>query len=104
MHGYSYSKSDCDNCVYHRRLLDSSFIYLLLCTNDMLIAVKSMSLIKKLKAQLSIEFEMDLGAAKKINFGYGDSQALIYKQIIFVIEKLYEKCALSILVCRKARQ
>ena len=49
-HGYSRSKYD--SCVYHRKLNDGSFIYLLLYVGDMLIAAKEMSKVDKLKAQL----------------------------------------------------
>jgi len=64
-HGYSRNKYD--NCVYHRKLNDGSFVYLLLYTDDMLITTKDMSKVDKLKAQLKQEFEMkDLIAAKKI--------------------------------------
>ena len=64
---YGYSRSKYDSCVYHRKLHDGSFVYLLLCVYDMLIAAKNMSEVDKLKAQLEQEFEMkDLEAAKKI--------------------------------------
>ena len=64
-HGYSRSKYD--SCVYHRKSLEGSFIYLFLYVDDMLIASKSMQEINRLKSQLSATFEMkDLGAAKKI--------------------------------------
>ena len=56
-----------DSCVYFRKLTDSSFMYLLLYVDDMLIAAKNLSEIYTLKMQLSSEFEIkDLGAAKKI--------------------------------------
>ncbi|KAG8472415.1 hypothetical protein CXB51_035361 [Gossypium anomalum] len=46
---------------------DGSFVYLLLYIDDMLIAAKDKGEIRKVKAQLSEEFEMkDLGPAKKI--------------------------------------
>ncbi|KAL6321033.1 hypothetical protein AAG906_012015 [Vitis piasezkii] len=46
---------------------DSSFIFLLLYVDDMLIVVKSMVEVNKLKSLLSKEFDMkDLGATKKI--------------------------------------
>ena len=62
-----FIRSSYDSCVYHRKLSDDSFIYLLLYVDDMLIAAKSMSQVNILKKQLSDEFEMkDLGAAKKI--------------------------------------
>ena len=67
MLGHGYSRSDYDNCVCHKKLLDGSFVNLLLFVDGMLIASKSISGIKKLKSQLSGEFEMkDLGVAKKI--------------------------------------
>ena len=46
--------------------IEGSTIYLLLYVDDMLIAAKDKKEIAKLKAQLNNEFEMDLGAAKKI--------------------------------------
>lgn len=53
--------------MYHKKLEDGSYIYLLLYVDDMLIAAKNMSDIHALKKQLGDEFEMkDLGAAKKI--------------------------------------
>ena len=47
-HGYSRSKYD--SCVYHRKLNDGSFVYLLLYVDDMLIAAKYISEVDKLKA------------------------------------------------------
>ena len=62
-----FCRSEDDNCVYHKKLSNGSFIYLLMYVNDMLIATNDMFEINRLKAQLSGEFEMkDLGAAKKI--------------------------------------
>ncbi|KAL5715795.1 hypothetical protein ACHQM5_017567 [Ranunculus cassubicifolius] len=62
-----YTRSEYDHCVYFKKLADGSTIYLLLYVDDMLIAAKSMSVIRSLKSQLSKEFEMkDLGSAKKI--------------------------------------
>lgn len=64
-HGYNRSPYDC--CVYHSKLEDESFIYLLLYVDDMLIAARDMSAIQKMKKLLSSEFDMkDLGSAKKI--------------------------------------
>ena len=64
---HDYSRSKYDSCVYHQKLNDDFFIYLLLYVDDMLIAAKNMSEVGKLKAQLKQEFEMkDLGAVKKI--------------------------------------
>lgn len=67
MKDQKYKRSKYDHCVYLRKLQDSSYIYLLLYVDDMLIAAKSQMEIDRLKAQLSKEFEMkDLGEAKKI--------------------------------------
>ena len=64
---HDYSRSQYDNCVYHRKFSDGSFVYLPLYIDDMLIVAHDISLINDLKAQLKSEFEMkDLGAAKKI--------------------------------------
>jgi hypothetical protein len=63
--GYNRYEYDC--CVYVRSLYDSSYIFLLLYVNDMLIVARSMKEVNKLKALLSKEFDMkDLGVAKKI--------------------------------------
>ena len=62
-----YSRSQFDDCVYFRKFPNGSFIYLLLYVDDMLIASRDKSLIRKLETQLSNEFDMKkLGAAKKI--------------------------------------
>ncbi|MDV3181238.1 MAG: reverse transcriptase domain-containing protein, partial [Candidatus Phytoplasma australasiaticum] len=62
-----YMRSQFDDCIYFQKFDDGSFIYLLLYVDDMLITSRNMSLIAKLKAQLSSEFEMkELGAAQKI--------------------------------------
>ncbi|GKV50375.1 hypothetical protein SLEP1_g57082 [Rubroshorea leprosula] len=62
-----FTRSNYDSCVYHKKLGDGSWVYLLLYVDDMLIAAKSMLIIDDLKKQLSGEFEMkDLGATKKI--------------------------------------
>jgi hypothetical protein len=63
--GYTRCEYDC--CVYVRILEDSSYIFLLLYLDDMLIAARSMCEVDRLKSLLYKEFEMkDLGAAKKI--------------------------------------
>lgn len=49
MIGNGYRRSEHDNCVYHKELFHSSFIYLLLYIDVMLIAYKNMSKINKLK-------------------------------------------------------
>ncbi|TXG59118.1 hypothetical protein EZV62_016947 [Acer yangbiense] len=62
-----YTRSHFDHCVYFRKLQDGTFVYLLLYVDDMLIASKSKVEIDRLKAQLSLEFDMkDHGEAKKI--------------------------------------
>ena len=67
MNEHAYSRSKYDSCIYHRKLNDSSFVYLFLYVDDMLIAAKDMSEVDKLKAQLKQEFEMkNLRAVKKI--------------------------------------
>ena len=67
MLGNDYFRSDCDNYVYSRELLDDLFVYLLLYIENMLIASKNISEINGLENQLSDEFKMkDLYASKKI--------------------------------------
>ncbi|RVW21758.1 Retrovirus-related Pol polyprotein from transposon TNT 1-94 [Vitis vinifera] len=63
-----YKRCEYDYCVYVKSLDDdSSFIFLLLYVDDMLIAAESMVVVNKLKSLLSKEFDMkDLGAAKNI--------------------------------------
>ncbi|KAL6329279.1 hypothetical protein AAG906_015482 [Vitis piasezkii] len=63
-----YKRCEYDYCVYVKSLDDdSSFIFLLLNVDDMLITVKSIVEVNKLKSLSSKEFGMkDLGAAKKI--------------------------------------
>ncbi|KAH9684680.1 DNA (cytosine-5)-methyltransferase [Citrus sinensis] len=61
------TRSKFDNCVYYKLLSSGGGIYLLLYVDDMLIACNKKEEIKKLKVELSTEFEMkDLGAATKI--------------------------------------
>jgi len=53
--------------VYYNKLSGGEYIYLLLYVDDMPIASKSISVIDKLKKDLSFEFEMkDLGEVKKV--------------------------------------
>jgi len=67
MIGQGYYKSQFDDCIYFQTFRDGSFIYLLLYVDDMLIASCDKFSIRKLKTQLSNEFEMkELSAAKKI--------------------------------------
>lgn len=62
-----YNRSPYDCCVYHSKLKNGSYIYLVLYVDDMLIAAENKSDIQRLKGLLSAKFEMkDLGAAKKI--------------------------------------
>ena len=64
---HGFKRNNFDSCVYFKRCDDGSFVYLLLYVDDMLIAASSKEEVRKVKAQLSKEFEMkDLGAAKKI--------------------------------------
>ncbi|KAG8492178.1 hypothetical protein CXB51_009620 [Gossypium anomalum] len=67
MASHDFKRSSLDNCVYFKKNSNGSFVYLLLYDDDMLIAAKDKGEIRKVKAQLSEEFEMkDLGPAKKI--------------------------------------
>ncbi|KAG8489021.1 hypothetical protein CXB51_017120 [Gossypium anomalum] len=67
MTSHDFKRSCFDSCVYFKKNSDGSFVYLLLYVDDMLIAAKDKGEIRKVKAQLSEEFEMkDLGPAKKI--------------------------------------
>ncbi|KAG8485910.1 hypothetical protein CXB51_020233 [Gossypium anomalum] len=67
MTSYDFKRSSLDSCVYFKKNSDSSFVYLLLYVDDMLIAAKDKGEIRKVKVQLSEEFKMkDLGPAKKI--------------------------------------
>ncbi|KAG8497142.1 hypothetical protein CXB51_008390 [Gossypium anomalum] len=64
---HDFKRSSFDSCVYFKKNSDGSFMYLLLYVDDMLIAAKDKGKIRKVKAQLSEEFEMkNLGPAKKI--------------------------------------
>ncbi|KAG8472622.1 hypothetical protein CXB51_034312 [Gossypium anomalum] len=67
MTSHDFKRSSLDSCVYFKKNSDGSFVYLLLYVDEMLIVAKDKGEIKKVKAQLSEEFEMkDLGPAKKI--------------------------------------
>jgi len=67
MIGHDYSRSNYDSCVYHKKLLDGTFVYLLLYFDDKLIVSKSIYEINKLKTLINNEFEMkNLRATKKI--------------------------------------
>nr|GEW09260.1 retrovirus-related Pol polyprotein from transposon TNT 1-94 [Tanacetum cinerariifolium] len=67
MIGHGYDRRSYDECVYLRKFLDGSFLYLVLYVDDMLIAAPNKDQIMELEDQLSNEFDMkDLGAAKRI--------------------------------------
>ncbi|KAG8473502.1 hypothetical protein CXB51_035665 [Gossypium anomalum] len=67
MASHDFKRSSLDSCVYFKKNSNGSFVYLLLYVDDMLIAAKDKGKIRKVKAQLSEEFEMKyLGPAKKI--------------------------------------
>ncbi|KAG8477010.1 hypothetical protein CXB51_030151 [Gossypium anomalum] len=67
MTSHDFKRSSLDSCVYFKKNSDGSFVYLLLYVDDMLIAAKDKGEIRKVKAQLSEEFDMkDFGPAKKI--------------------------------------
>ncbi|KAG8493062.1 hypothetical protein CXB51_010388 [Gossypium anomalum] len=64
---HDFRRSSFESCVYFKKKNDSSFLYLLLYVDDMLIVAKDKGEITKVKAKLSKEFEMkDLGATNKI--------------------------------------
>ena len=67
MVGHGYLRNGYDSCIYHRKLRDGSFVYLLLYVDDILVASTSISEINSLKKLLGRDFEMkDLGVAKRI--------------------------------------
>nr|GEV94323.1 retrotransposon protein, putative, Ty1-copia subclass [Tanacetum cinerariifolium] len=67
MIGHGYDRCSYDECVYLRKFPDGSFLYLVLYVDDMLIAAPNKDQTRKLKDQLSNEFDMkDLGDAKRI--------------------------------------
>ena len=67
MVGHGYKRTDADPCVYIQRFTGGKFIILLLYVDDMLIVGQDVSMIRKLKADLSKYFDMkDLGPAKQI--------------------------------------
>lgn len=62
-----FTRSIADSCVYVKEASNEEYVYLLLYVDDMLIAAKSMTEIKKIKEVLSQEFEMkDMGPASRI--------------------------------------
>ena len=67
MISHKFRRCTYDSCVYFRKCDGELFVYLLLYVDDMLIVAKDKEEIRRVKAQLSKEFEMkDLGLAKKI--------------------------------------
>ncbi|KAG8473087.1 hypothetical protein CXB51_034983 [Gossypium anomalum] len=67
MTSHDFKRSSFVSCVYFKKNSYGSFVYLLLYIDDMLIVTKDKGEIRKVKAQLSEEFDMkDLGPAKNI--------------------------------------
>ncbi|KAG8473406.1 hypothetical protein CXB51_035701 [Gossypium anomalum] len=67
MTSHDFKRSSFGSCVCFKKNSDSSFMYLLLYVDDMLIVAKDKGDRRKVKAQLSEEFEIkDLRLAKKI--------------------------------------
>lgn len=63
----SYKRSSYDYCVYMSKVGDDSYIYMMLCVDDIMIVGKKMCDVQKLKELFSFEFEMnDLDVVKKI--------------------------------------
>ena len=64
---HDFKRSNYVSCVYFKRNDDGLFIYLLLYVDDLLMEAKDKEKIRKVKVQLSKEFETkDLGVTKKI--------------------------------------
>jgi hypothetical protein len=84
-----YLWSPYDSCVYYNKLKDDSFIYLVLYVDDMFLAAKKKTDIRKLKGLLSTKFEMrDLSAAKKI-LGMDIYRDRRQKKLFPVTEEIY---------------
>ncbi|CAA7041690.1 unnamed protein product [Microthlaspi erraticum] len=67
MKNQKFTRSIHDSCVYVKEVGHEDYIYLLLYVDDMFLAARSMTEIRKLKNVLSQEFEMkDMGAASRI--------------------------------------
>ena len=67
MTSHDFRRNNYDSCVYFKKSDNRSFVYLLLYVDDMLIVAKDKGEIRKVKAQLSKEFEIkDLWSIKKI--------------------------------------
>ena len=64
---HGYKKTTSNHCVFVKRFANNDFIILLLYVGDMLIVGKDISMINRLKKQLSDSFAMkDMRVAKKI--------------------------------------
>lgn len=62
-----FQRSKFDRCVYLKKGIDDSIVYLLLYVDDMLLAAKHLEDVVKVKSDLEKEFEMkDLGQACRI--------------------------------------
>ena len=84
--GYKRSEYDC--YVYVKSLGDGSSLFLLLYVDDMMIAAKSMSEVKKLKILLRREFDMkDFGCGQE-DYWDGDSQRKSSREIMVISEWL----------------
>ena len=55
---HDFKRSSYNSCVYFKKNDNGSFVCLLLYVDDMLIATKDKKKIRKVKVQLSKEFEM----------------------------------------------
>lgn len=67
MKAQDFERSLYDSCAYFKSYGNGKVIYLLLYVDDMLVAAKDLTEVKKLKELLSSEFEMkDLCCAKRI--------------------------------------
>jgi Reverse transcriptase (RNA-dependent DNA polymerase) len=67
MESIGFDRLQYDNYVYFKKLVDGSYMYLLLYVDDIFIACLNKEEIKRVKEQLSLEFKMkELGPAKKI--------------------------------------
>lgn len=65
MKAQDFERSLYDSCAYFKSYGNGKVIYLLLYVDDMLVAAKDLTEVKKLKELLSSEFEMkDLCCAK----------------------------------------
>jgi hypothetical protein len=63
----NYTRSEYDHCVYFNNLNNGIFIILVLYVDDILLARKRITEIKRLEAQMARTFDMkDLGGARKI--------------------------------------